>query len=357
MKKIVLLVTLSIALIALASCEAKESLKLFMPNEYISEDVLALFEETYNVNVDLITFDSNEVAIPQVEVNRYDVVIPSDYAIEELVSKDLLDPIDWNLIDSMSKSDLDPALVELVNSIASEENGFDLLEYSVPYFWGNVGILYDSTKISLSELEALGWDALNEYEEDVMFYDSSRDMVMVALKALYAGDVDINAPTTLQLSEAEAWLLNTSRVSTVNYASDEILDDMLVSGETAYAMAVSYSGDAVYLMSENEDLGYYVPTNGTNVWVDGMVVPKNAPNKTLAYQFISFVSEFDAMYDNSDYIGYTAPRLDVAEAIILDGYYPEESYRMSVGSNDSVFRYSEAIKEAVANIWARVRAS
>jgi spermidine/putrescine transport system substrate-binding protein len=356
-KKIVLLVTLSIALVALASCEAKESLKLFMPNEYISEDVLVAFEETYNVNVDLITFDSNEVAIPQVEVNRYDVVIPSDYAIEELVSKDLLDPIDWDLVDTISKTDLDPALVTLVNSIAAETNGFDLLEYSVPYFWGNVGILYDTTKITLAELEVLGWDALNDYEEEVMFYDSSRDMIMVALKALYEGSVDINQPTDAQLSAAEAWLLDASRVSTVNYASDEILDDMLISGETAYAMAVSYSGDAVYLMSENEDLGYYVPASGTNVWIDGMVVPKNAPNKTLAYQFISFVSDFDYMFDNSDYIGYTAPRLDVAEAIILEGYYPEESYRMTVGSNDSVFRYSEAIKEAVANVWARVRAS
>lgn len=354
MKKIVLIVMLAVSLTVLASCDGgKPTLKLFMPTEYIDEDLIAAFEEEFDVNVDFISFDSNEVAIPQIEVNSYDLVIPSDYAIEELVSKDLLDPIDWDLVTTMTKADLDPNLVSTV----PKDDMFDILDYSVPYFWGNVGMLYDTTKVTLAELEADGWDALNTVNDDVMFYDSSRDMVMVALKALYGGDVDINNPTTQQLAAAEAWLIGSGRTSDVVYASDEIFDDMLLAGNTEYAIAVSYSGDAVYLMSENEDLGYYVPDNGTNVWLDAFVVPKNAENKDLAYEFISYFVSTEVMYANSSYVGYTAPRTNVVEQIIDEEMYPESSYRMRVGNNDSVFRYSTENKIAVAELWARVRAS
>lgn len=354
MKKLVLLLMLVVALTVLASCDGgKTTLTVFMPTEYIDESLVSAFEDEYDVNVAIISFDSNEVAIPQVEVNSYDVVIPSDYAIEELASKELLETIQWEDVTEMSQSDLDPSLVSLINTI----DGFNILDVAVPYFWGNVGMLYDSTKVSLAELEAEGWNALNTVDDDVMFYDSSRDMVMVALKALYGGTVDINNPTAAQLQAAEDWLIGEGRTSNVIYASDEIFDDMLVSGNTKYAIAVSYSGDATYLMSENEDLGYYVPSNGTNVWLDAFVVPKNAEHKALAYDFINYFVSIDVMYANSDYVGYTAPRFDVVELIIDDEYYPESSYRMRVNENDSVFRYNTENKVAVAELWARVRAS
>lgn len=353
MKKVLQVMMLGFGVFLLASCGSQTTLKVFMPTEYIDEDLVAAFEDEFGVNVDIIAFESNEVAVPQVEVNSYDVVIPSDYAIEELVSKDLLEMIDWSLITEMSQTDVDPALKALIDSI----DGFNILTYAVPYFWGNVGMLYDSTKVSETTLMSEGWDALNTVDDDVMFYDSSRDMVMVALKALYGGTVDINNPTAEQLTAAENWLIGSDRTSNVVYASDEIFDDMLIQGDTSYAIAVSYSGDAVYLMSENEDLGYYVPESGSNVWLDAMVVPKNSENKELAYEFINYFVSQDVMYANSDYVGYTAPRLDVAEMIIADEYYPESSYRMVVNTNDSVFRYSEANKLAVAELWARVRAS
>ena len=354
MKKIMLVMMLAVALTALASCDGgKTTLKVFMPTEYIDEDLVTAFEDEFGVNVDIIAFDSNEVAIPQVEVNSYDVVIPSDYAIEELASKGLLEEIVWADVTEMSQSDLDQNLVTLINSI----DGFNILNYAVPYFWGNVGLLYDTTKVTLSELETEGWNALNTVNDDVMFYDSSRDMVMLALKALYGGTVDINNPTTEQLAAAEAWLIGSGRTSDVVYASDEIFDDMLVSGNTKYAIAVSYSGDANYLMSENEDLGYYVPTNGTNIWLDAFVVPKNAENKALAYDFINYFVSTDVMYANSNYVGYTAPRSNVVDLIVADEYYPAESYRMTVNLNDSVFRFNADNKVAIAELWARVRAS
>ena len=357
MKKIVLLIVLSLTLSVLASCEASNSIKLFMPTEYIDESLLDAFEEEYGVEVELIVFDSNEVAIPQIEdqSNAYDLVIPSDYAIEELVEKDLLDSIDWDRID-MTKDLLDPSITALWPDCGCDPADFNILNYSVPYFFGNVGILYDSTRVSLAQLESLGWDALNDIDDEVMFYDSTRDMIMVALKALYGGAVDINNPTDAQLQAAEAWLADSTRVSNVTYASDEIFDAMLVSGSTQYAMAVSYSGDAVYLMSENEDLEYYVPTNGSNVWLDGFVIPKNAQNKDAAYDFINFMTSFDNMLLNTEYVGYTAPRIDVINSVIESETYPESSYRMTVRTNDSIFRYNTELKVKMAELWARVRA-
>jgi len=357
MKKIVLLIVLSLTLSVLASCEASDSIKLFMPTEYIDESLLEAFEEEYGIQVELIVFDSNEIAIPQIEdqSNAYDLVIPSDYAIEELAVKGLLDTIDWDRID-MTKDLLDPAITQLWPDCGCDPADFNVLNYSVPYFFGNVGILYDSTRVTLTQLEALGWDALNDIDEDVMFYDSTRDMIMVALKALYAGEVDINNPTDAQLAAAEAWLADTTRVSNITYASDEIFDAMLVSGSTQYAMAVSYSGDAVYLMSENDDLGYYVPASGSNVWLDAFVIPKNAENKDAAYDFINFMTSFDNMLLNTEYVGYTAPRTDVISDVITNETYPESSYRMTVRTNDSIFRYNTELKVKMAELWARVRA-
>lgn len=357
MKKIVLFVVLTLTLSVLASCEAGDSIKLFMPTEYIDESLLEAFEEEYGVRVDLIVFDSNEVAIPQIEdqSNAYDLVIPSDYAIEELAVKGLLETIDWNRIE-MAKDVLDPAITQLWPDCGCDAADFNVLNYSVPYFFGNFGILYDSTKVTLETLELNGWESLNVINDDVMFYDSTRDMIMVALKALYGGDVDINNPTDAQLAAAEAWLIGEDRTSSVTYATDEVFDAMLVSGSTQYAMALTYSGDAVYLMDENEDLGYYVPASGTNVWLDAFVIPKNAENKDAAYDFINFMTSFDNMLLNTEYIGYTAPRTDVINDVIDNETYPESSYRMTVRTNDSIFRYNTDLKVKMAELWARVRA-
>jgi spermidine/putrescine transport system substrate-binding protein len=355
MKKVLLVFTVFIFGVVLTSCEARPTLKVFMPNEYIDESLYEAFEDEFNVRVELITFDSNETALPQIKVNSYDVVIPSDYAIEELAKGGFLETLDWTKLDSMSKSDLDPALTTLISEIGNEADGFDLLDVAVPYFWGNVGLLYDTNKVTESQMDLEGWNILNTINDNVMFYDSQRDMVMIALKALFEGNVDVNNPTTVQLTQAEDWLKGSNRNARVTYASDEIFDDML--DPTKYAVAVSYSGDAVYLMSENEDLGYYVPPQGSNVWVDAMVIPKNATQKELAYAFINYFSSSEIMYSNSEYIGYTAPRLDVATLILTNEVYDASSYKVVVTSNDSVFRYNEANKQAIAELWARVRAA
>jgi spermidine/putrescine transport system substrate-binding protein len=356
MKKAILVGLALVTGLLIASCGSKSELKVFMPNEYIKESLVEQFESEFDVDVQIITFDSNETALPQVEANRYDLVVPSDYAIEELAAKGLLQPIDWTKLTSMNSNDLDPALQQFLNKQKDAVSGFDYLDVSVPYFWGNVGILYDTTKVEKSFLEANGWSSLLDGTKKVMFYDSSRDMMMIALKALYE-NVDINNPTEAQLQEAEDWLAQGAQNKETTFASDEVLDDMLVAGDTKYAMAVTYSGDAVYLMSENADLDYYVPERGTNVWMDGFVIPNNAQEVDLAYDFINFMTHPEQMYANSEEIGYTAPRADVIQKIIADEVYPSASYQISIRETDSVFRYKPELKTQIEQIWARVRSA
>ncbi len=354
MKKVLLLFVLIALVFGLAACN-RTRLKVYMPGEYIDDALVRAFEKEHGVRVDIITFDSNESAIPQIEANVYDVIVPSDYAIEELVSKGLLEEIDWALITNLDVAeDLDPALLSILTGLKNQEDGFDLLKYGVPYFWGNVGILYNTETVELSFLEAEGWNALRHHEYDVMIYDSSRDSFMIALMDLYDGDVDINNPTQAQLDAAEAWLIGAKGPNT-QFLTDEVLDDML--HPARHDMAVVYSGDAVYLMYENDQLGYYVPDSGTNVWVDAFVVPLNSSQRELAYAFINFMVSFDAMLDNTFEIAYTSPRADVIAEVIADGDYDIDSYVIVVGENDQLFRYNTVLKQQIEQAWARVRAA
>jgi len=350
-KGFVLVFVLLIAFLA-SACTPRTTLKLFMPGEYIDESLVRAFEKEYGVRVSIITFDSNESAIPQVEANSYDLIIPSDYAIEELAAKNLLQQMDYSRITTFSLSDLDDALESVLLDL--EQDGFDLLKYGVPYFWGNVGILYDTTKVSLSFLEEKGWDALADKSYDIMFYDSSRDSFMVAFKALFEDTMSINTPTDAQILAAEDWLKDAKGPKT-SFLTDEVFDVMLDPAQ--FAMAVVYSGDGVYLMDENENLGYYVPHQGTNVWVDAFVIPQNAVQVDLAYQFINYFLSYDVALENAIEIGYTSPRADVIEHIIEDEIYDVDAYVITVSQKDEFFRFNETIKRKIEEAWVRVRAS
>lgn len=352
MKKRWILALLIITSLLISACTPKDTLKIFMPGEYITEDLVRDFEREYGVRVQIITFDSNESAIPQVEANSYDLVVPSDYAIEELVSKNLLQEIDYTRFEQFSKNDFEEGLTTVLDELKTD--GFDLLKYGVPYFYGNVGILYDTTKVSQSYLESEGWNALANTSYDVMFYDSSRDSFMIAIKALFGNTVSINSPTDLELEQAENWLKN-AKGSKTQYLTDEVFDAMLKPAE--FAMAVVYSGDGVYLMSENDDLDYHVPSQGTNVWVDAFVIPNNAKEVDLAYLFIDFFNSYDIALENAINIGYTSPREDVIETIIEEGEYEESSYVVELTAFDEFFRYDTNLKRKIEEAWVRVRAS
>lgn len=353
MKKYFLVLTLLATTVFLASCQSRPTLNLYNWGEYIDDDLVEAFEDEYGIKVKQIAFDSNEVAITQIKAgNDYDLVIPSDYAIEQLAAEDLINPIDWDKVTSFDKdTDLATGLDSVLTALDDNGQGFDLLEYAVPYFWGNVGILYDTTVVD--EADLTGWDVLNMSDTyEIAFYNSSRDAYMSAMFA--TGTNDINHPTDQELSNATSWL-NDALTADTYVITDDIFEAMLA--PAAYNLAVSYSGDANYLMMENEDLSFFVPDEGTNVWVDGFVLPKGA-NEDYAYDFINFMLSYESALQNTDWVAYTSPRQDVIDALLLDGYDAyESSFDVRINANDQVYRYNDTLKTEIDNSWQEILAN
>jgi spermidine/putrescine transport system substrate-binding protein len=326
-----------------------------MPTEYIDQSLIKEFTKKTGIKVSLITFDSNEVALSTIEQVKYDLVIPSDYAIEELVNRDLINEIDWSRITTLTKSDFPDSL----NSAISKYNNFDLLKYSIPYFYGNVGILYDKTQVDKTTIENQGWNSLKTVAQTkrVMLYDSSRDMFMVALKEVFhkngtSSTSSINNPTDTEFLQAVEFL-NSMKGSNAVYQTDQIFDDM-VEKPTKSAMAVSYSGDAFYLMNENENLDFYVPNSGTNVFIDAFVIPKNAVHEDDAYEFINFFSSYEINKRNAEETCYTSIRLDVIESLLEDETFTS-LYLIKYNEFDEPFRYNKALKEKMTSTFETIR--
>ena len=276
MKKIFSALTIIVLAVVLAACDRRPVLKVFLPLEYIGEDFLKEFNKNSEYRVEIIEFESNEDMLSKYNTATYDLIIPSDYALEELVKKEALQDIDWNKINTFKQTDIDEDLMEAINMLKDDEVSFDLLKYGVPYFWGSFGIIYDKTKVNKSELEQKGWNILEE-GRDQMLYDSSRDMVMVGLKQHYAKNEingSVNDPSVQDLEAVQSWLTSLKGPKT-QVATEEIYDFMMYN-PTRLDIALAYSGDAAYLLSENENLGYHIPEQGTNIFVDALVIPKNA---------------------------------------------------------------------------------
>lgn len=357
MKKLLSFITILIFAVILIACDSRPKLKVFMPTEYIGEEFLKAFHENSEYRVDIITFDSNEDMLSKYASGSYDLIIPSDYALEELAAKDQLQEIDWERITTFNKSDIDSELTKAINSLNEGEEGYDLLKYGVPYFWGTFGILYDETKISTDLIAEEGWNILQS-GRDLMIYDSSRDAVMVALKQIYANTNNttssVNNPTDADLALAEEWLKETKGSKTL-VGTDEIFDLMMA--PTQVDLALAYSGDAVYLMDENPDLNYYIPTSGSNIFIDAIVIPVGAEKVDLAYNFINYLLAEDNAYENSVESAYTSPRADVITTIIEDEVYPASSYRITYNEGLSTFRYNSDLSTKIINIWQRVLAA
>lgn len=355
MKKILVFVLMVAGLTFLASCESGPTLRLYNWGEYIDDSLVEAFEEESGIRVRQIAFDSNEVAITQIKGgNQYDLVIPSDYAIEQLALESLIVPIDWSKVTSFDpETDVADGLKSILNTVKHDvTNGFDLLEYAVPYFWGNVGILYNTEVVD--EADLIGWDVLHNNEYKIAFYNSARDAFMPALKA--TGASTINHPTATEMDEAVQWL-SESLTSEVSVITDEIFDAML--DPARYDLAVSYSGDANYLMSENDKLGFFVPEEGTNVWMDGFVIPEGA-NEDLSYAFINFMMTNEHALQNTEYVGYSTPRQDVFEDVLSSGGSFEDyadSYDVRINAFDEVYRYNETLKDEMDTKWQEILAN
>lgn len=322
---------------------SKKTLRVYNWGEYIDKSVISKFEEKYDCRIIYETFDSNEIMYTKyMSGNSYDIMVPSEYMIERMIKEDLLQPIDKALV---------PNLKNINKGILGQS--FDPgNNYWVPYFCGNVGILYDKKIVDKEDLEE-GWNILRnpKYRGQIYMYDSERDSFMVALKAL---GYSMNTTVEKEISEAYQWLIDQRSEMDPVYVGDESIDTM-ISG--VKAMAIMYSGDATTVMSENPNMGYYLPEEGTNVWFDGFVISKECKQTKLANQFINFMVSNQNAYKNTVEVGYLTANVNAAKKAADDTYKGISAYEIRTAQKDEVFSYqSNEVKEMYNSRWTKVKA-
>lgn len=322
-----------------------QTLRIYNWGEYVGEHIIQDFEKETGAKVMLENFDSNEqMYIKVANKEAYDILVPSDYMIERLISEGYLQKLDKSKLTCMDK------LNKAVKGLPYDPKN----EYSVPYFWGTVGIVYDKTKVSEEDLKKEGYNIFldQKYKGDIYLYDSERDSFMMALKSL---GYSMNTSDQGEIDKAYQWLLKCVGTMKPEIVTDEIIDNM---AQARKALGLIYSGDATYVMAENPKMGYYLPDSGTNQWSDAMVIPKNAKNVDLAYAFINYASDYDGAYDNSSYVGYTSANKKVMEDLYgkggefegIDAYIPRTDNK-----KDEVFEYNEKTKKIISNLWSKVK--
>ena len=271
--------------------------------EYIDPDTITMFEEETGIKVVYDEYETNEIMYPKVEAGTtaYDVLCPSDYMIQKLIENDLLQEINFDNI---------PNVKNIGQQYFDQSQEFDPEnKYSIPYCFGTVGILYNKTMVDEPvDSWSILWD--EKYADNILMQDSVRDAFMVALKLK---GYSMNTLDESELNEAKQILIDQKPLVQA-YVIDQVRDKMI--GNEA-AIGVIYSGEAIYTQRENEDLEYVIPKEGTNVWIDSWVIPKNAPNKENAEKFIDFMCREDIALKNFEYITYSTPN-DAARALIED---------------------------------------
>ena len=325
---------------------AGQTLHVYNWGEYTGENIISGFEELTGAKVIMDNFDSNEqMYIKVANGDAYDVLVPSDYMIQRMMQEKMLQKLEPE-----THKECLGELADAIKGLPYDPKN----EYSIPYFWGTVGIVYDKTKVSEEDLEKDGWDIFldQKFKGDIYLYDSERDSFMMALKAL---GYSMNTTSADELNAAFNWLVQCVQTMDPEIVTDEIIDNM---AQARKALGLIYSGDAAYVMSENENMGFYMPTSGTNLWSDAMVIPKNAKNPKLANEFIRYITSYDASMDNSSYVGYTSPNKEVMEELGgkggdydgINAYTPRSGY-----DKDEVFQYDEATRKIIADLWSRVK--
>ena len=269
--------------------------------EYLDPEVITLFEKETGINVVYEEFETNEIMYPKVQSGAiaYDVVCPSDYMIQRMIENDLLAELNFDNI---------PNIKNIGQEYFKQSRQFDSEnKYSVPYCWGTVGILYNKTMVDepIDSWSVL-WD--EKYKDSILMQDSVRDAFAVALK--YKGH-SLNSTDLDELEEAKELLIEQKPLVQA-YVIDQVRDKMI--GNEA-AIGVIYSGEAIYTQLENPNLEYVIPKEGSNVWIDSWVIPKNAKHKENAEDFINFLCRPDIAKMNFDYITYSTPNTAARELI------------------------------------------
>ena len=359
MKKVLVLVMAALMLLSVlsgcggASSEdavekyGSDTLKLYNWGEYMGESLISDFEKQFGVKVIVEYFDSNEMMYTKLQAgDSYDVLVPSDYMIERLISEGMLQELDHSLIPNLSN------LAEGVKDLPYDPDN----SYSVPYFWGSVGIVYNHNNVDPAVVESQGYEILRntDYKGRIYVYDSERDSFMMAFKAL---GYSMNTDDEAEIQAAYEWLLDMNNTMDPVYVTDEVIDGMINGTKD---IAVVYSGDATTILEENEDMSFWMPSEGTNIWSDAMVIPANAENPLLAHEFINYVLTYDASLGNSEYVGYASSNQEVLDELSgEDGLFAEnEAYLPRSGyDKDEVFVDNPVLKKTLAELWIKVKAA
>ena len=322
-------------------------LKLYLPGEYLGENVISDFEKQYGVRVIVENFDSNEMMYTKLMAgDRYDVIIPSDYMIERLMNEDFLQPLDKSMIPNMEN------MSDAVLGMSYDPDN----TYSIPYFWGSVGLVYNHENVDPAVIESEGWEVLRntDYAGHIYIYDSERDSFMMAFKAL---GYSMNTEDPNEINDAYEWLLQMNNTMSPVYVTDEVIDGMMNGYKD---IAVVYSGDAAVVLDENEDMSFYMPSQGTNIWCDAMVIPKNAENPKLANEFINYMLTYEAAFDNTETVGYTSPNAEVFEEMTTseDLYAENAAYLPRSGYEaDEMFHDNQVLMRELSKLWIKVKAA
>ena len=322
-------------------------LKLYLPGEYLGENVISDFEKQFGVRVIVENFDSNEMMYTKLMAgDRYDVIIPSDYMIERLMNEDFLQPLDKSMIPNMEN------MSDAVLGMSYDPDN----TYSIPYFWGSVGLVYNHENVDPAVIESEGWEVLRntDYAGHIYIYDSERDSFMMAFKAL---GYSMNTEDPNEINNAYEWLLQMNNTMSPVYVTDEVIDGMMNGYKD---IAVVYSGDAAVVLDENEDMSFYMPSQGTNIWCDAMVIPANAENPKLAHEFINYMLTYEAAFDNTETVGYTSPNAEVFEEMTSseDLYADNAAYLPRSGyDKDEMFHDNQVLMRELSKLWIKVKAA
>ncbi|MBE6788533.1 MAG: spermidine/putrescine ABC transporter substrate-binding protein [Ruminococcaceae bacterium] len=305
-------------------------------------DLNKLFEERYNVKVKYRTYDSNEAMYAKLKNGgaNYDIIIPSDYMVARLIEEDLVEKLDFsniplfetNIMDSFKNPDYDPTN-----------------EYSVPYSWGTVGIIYNKTLVKDTvDSWSILWD--KKYTDNVLMFNNSRDSFAVAQTLLGYSQNTTNKDEI----KAAADKLSEQKPIVQGYYMDEIYDKM-INGDAA--IATYYAGDALVMMDENEDLAFAYPKEGTNRFADAFCIPKGSKNKKYAEMYINFMLEAENALANSEVTGYCTPNTAAFELLDDDVknnkiMYPDDEYLKKC---ESYIHLPSDINTYVQELWINIK--
>ena len=312
---VLLIALLCVMTVVFSSCsQESETVTLYVYNwgEYISDgsdeslDVNQAFEDYcreelgMNVEVNYSTFSSNESMYAKISSGStaYDVIIPSDYMIERMVKEDLLMPLDLEKIPNYK--DIDPAFWG--ENVYYEDDPTNDIYYSIPYFYGMIGVIYNTSIVNENDEQIGSWDLMwdSEYKGDILQFNNSRDAFGTAQ---YKLGLDVNDENEANWRLALDELLKQKEI-VQGYVMDEIFNKMK-SGSAA--VAAYYAGDYLSMYEDNSDLSFYYPKEGTNSYVDAMCIPKNSQNADLAMAYINFMCEEEIAVANATYTYYASP--------------------------------------------------